>query len=80
LGSALFAAQTTMQATTQAISKLLEFCQTPRSREEIQAFMGFKDRKHFRTEILNQLIGGHKLLLTIPDKPTSPKQKYYSKK
>ncbi|WP_048049169.1 Fic family protein, partial [Methanosarcina mazei] len=74
--------QATPQATPQAendkINALLEYCIEPRSREEIQEFMGLKDRKHFRLEILNPLIQEGKLFLTIPDKPNSPNQKYYS--
>ena len=66
----------TPQATPQ-VEKLLEFCREPRSREEMQNFLGLKDRKYFRTGILNGLIKKGALLLTIPDKPNSPKQKYY---
>ncbi|WP_048103002.1 Fic family protein [Methanosarcina barkeri] len=61
------------------MNALLKYCIEPRSREEIQNFMGLKDRKHLRLEILNPLIQEGKLLLTIPEKPTSPNQKYYSK-
>lgn len=79
--------QATLQATPQAtqenvtnkIAALLEYCIEPRSRVEIQEFMGLKDREYFRLEILNPLIREGKLLLTIPEKPTSPNQKYYSK-
>lgn len=75
--------QATDQGTNQAtdeIKKLLEFCKVPRSREELQAFMNLNNRGYFRTKILNPLIKGSLLKLTIPDKPTSPKQKYYSEK
>lgn len=72
--------QATNQATDQADSeteRILEFCRVPRSRDEIQEFMNFKNRGYFRTKILSPLIKGGLLKLTIPDKPTSPKQKYY---
>lgn len=75
--------QATDQATNQAddeTKKLLEFCKVPRSRDEMQEFMNLNNRGYFRTKILNPLIKGGLLKLTIPDKPTSPKQKYYSKK
>ncbi|MCB2300139.1 Fic family protein [Clostridium tagluense] len=49
-------------------------------REEMQAFMNLNNRGYFRTTILNPLIKGSLLKLTIPDKPTSPRQKYYSEK
>ncbi len=70
-----------MQATNQAdegIIKLLKFCMIPRSRKEIQEFMNYSNRGYFRTIILNPLIKGGLLKLTMPEKPTSPKQKYYS--
>ena len=73
--------QVTEQATEQAdeeINKLLEFCKVPRSRSEMQKFMQLNHREHFRTKVLNPLIKGGLLKLTIPDKPTSPKQKYYT--
>lgn len=42
--------------------------------------MGLKDREYFRRKILNPLIDEGILKLTIPDKPRSPKQKYFSNK
>jgi hypothetical protein len=41
--------------------------------------MNYKHRAYFRSKILAPLIKGGLLKLTIPDKPTSPNQKYYSK-
>ncbi|MFH1769428.1 MAG: Fic family protein, partial [Parcubacteria group bacterium] len=69
------------QATPQAeqVEKVLEFCKTPKSRKEIQEHIGLEDREHFRKEILNPLIEEGKLKLTIPEKRTSPNQKYISK-
>ncbi|RCW77339.1 Fic family protein [Saliterribacillus persicus] len=73
--------QATEQATEQAdneIEKLLEFCKVPRSRNEMQEFMGLYHREHFRSKVLIPLIKGGLIQLTIPEKPTSPNQKYYS--
>ncbi|MBU3176522.1 hypothetical protein KPL47_09060 [Clostridium estertheticum] len=75
--------QVTIQATMQAdeeVKVLLEYCEIPRSRSEMQVFMVLANRDYFRKNILNPLIKGGLLKLTIPDKPTSPKQKYYSEK
>ena len=75
--------QVTEQATEHAdeeINRLLEFCKVPRSRSEMQDFLKLKHREHFRSKILDPLIKGGLIKLTIPDKPTSPKQKYYSDK
>lgn len=70
----------TAQVTAQAESveeQVLAFCQQAKSRAEIQEHLGLKDREHFRKEILNPLLSGQ-LLRTLPDKPTSPKQKFYA--
>lgn len=72
-----FVSNSTEQA-TEEIKKLLEFCKVSRSRKEIQEFMGLSHRENFRTNILNPLIKGGLIKLTVPDKPTSPNQKYYS--
>jgi ATP-dependent DNA helicase RecG len=60
--------------------RILEFCQTPRTREEIQAFIKIKDREYFRKNFLQPLLKQGLLKPTIPDKPTSSKQKYYATK
>ncbi|MCK5509476.1 MAG: hypothetical protein KAI50_13270, partial [Desulfobacterales bacterium] len=65
----------TDQATMQA-EKILQFCLEPRSRDEIQSFLGIKNRDYFRKEILNPLIKEGKIAPTIPEKPSSPKQRY----
>ena len=72
----------TPQATMQdgRLKAILNFCEEPRSREEIQKYTGIKNRDYFRKEILNPLIEKGLLKLTIPDKPKSPKQKYMSSK
>ena len=56
--------------------KILEFCNTPRSRTEIKVFCGYKSASHFREKIMNPLLQGGQLIPTFPDKPNSPKQKY----
>lgn len=57
---------------------ILDYCKTPRTRGEIQLFLAISDRKYFRENILKPLLASGKILPTIPDKPTSPKQKYYT--
>jgi hypothetical protein len=58
------------------IRKILDFCKTPRNREEIQTHIGLNNRDYFRKEILVPLLQEGRLLATIPDKPNSPKQQY----
>ena len=56
--------------------RILEFCAEPKTREEIQTFMGISHREHFRAKILKPLLKSGKLKMTIPDKPNSRNQKY----
>ena len=56
--------------------RILEFCNTPRTRNEIKVFCGYKSLSHFREKIMNPLLVGGQLVPTIPEKPNSPKQKY----
>jgi len=74
--------QVTPQVTPQdeRVQRILEFCQISRTREEIQAFVNVKDREHFRKKFLQPLLKQGLLKPTIPEKPTSSKQKYYSTK
>lgn len=77
--------QVTEQATEQAteqeerMEKILNYCKEPKTTSEIMNYLKLTHREHFRSEILKPLIESGLLLLTVPDKPNSPKQKYYSK-
>ena len=51
-------------------------CRAPRTAKEIMALLGLKHRKTFRTNYLQPLLDAGWLEMTIPDKPTSSKQKY----
>lgn len=54
---------------------ILEFCETPRSREEIIKFTG-KSRTYTMTKIIQPLIDKGLMKFTIPEKPKSSKQKF----
>ena len=59
-------------------AELLDFCNTPRSREEIKNF--FKGRlsiNYVMSDIVKPLVAEGKLKLTLPDKPKSRNQRYY---
>jgi len=58
--------------------KILLFCREPKSRKSIQEHLKLKNRDHFRKKILLPLIESKQLLLTHPDKPTSPNQQFYT--
>ena len=72
--------QATPQATPQdeREKQIAAFCQIPRSRKEISEYLGIKDRKYVK-EILDSMIKKGLITMTLPDKPTSPKQKYVTK-
>ena len=42
-------------------------------------FMGLENRQHFVKRYLHPLLDDGKLVMTIPDKPNSPNQKYITK-
>ncbi|QEY59730.1 hypothetical protein FXF61_11435 [Pseudomonas sp. C27(2019)] len=76
--------QVSPQDTPQAVREILDrftglsiFCQQPRSRAELQEFCALKDREHFRKAVLVPLLEAGWLQRSLPDKPNSPKQKYF---
>ena len=58
-------------------TSLLEFCQTPRTRDEITTFVG-KSRNYVISHVITPLLKSGELKMTNPDKPKSPTQKYFS--
>lgn len=66
----------TINLDAERLNALLDYCSEPRSRDEMQGFCGIKTREYFRKKILVPMIKSGKVRLTIPDKPSSPKQKY----
>ncbi len=60
------------------ISALLEYCKEPRDRDEMMEFLGIKHRTTFRSNYLNPLLNEGKIAMTMPDKPRSKNQKFYS--
>ena len=58
------------------MKSLIEYCNVPRTREEMQEYLGISNRGHFRTRILKPLMKNGRLQMTIPDKPNSRNQRY----
>ena len=58
------------------MEKVLSFCDTAKTRNEIQDFIGISSRRFFAENILKPLLASGKLQMTIPDKPNSRNQKY----
>ena len=62
--------------TAQVTAQVVRHCRRPRFVNEIMEFLGLKHRKTFRVNYLQPLMEAGWLEMTIPDKPTSGKQKY----
>jgi ATP-dependent DNA helicase RecG len=60
------------------VMMILDFCKEPKSLPEIMDKFGFESRTSFRRKYLNVLIADKRLKMTLPDKPKSKNQKYYS--
>lgn len=58
------------------IRDLIQFCSVPRSRKEMQEFMGLAGRRNFSEKYIKPLLEMGKIKMTIPDKPNSGNQKY----
>ena len=58
------------------IQDLIQFCSVPRSRTEMQEFMGLAGRRNFSEKYIKPLLEMGKIKMTIPDKPNSRNQKY----
>ncbi len=59
---------------------IMAFCLTPKSREEIAAFLGKKTVSYAIKSYITPLVKEGKILLTNPSSPKSPSQKYYTNK
>ena len=58
--------------------QILNYCNTPRSREELADKFAFEAPSYFIKTYITPLIKDGKIKMTIPDKPKSKFQKYYS--
>ena len=58
------------------IQDLIQFCTIPRSRKEMQEFMGLVGRRNFSEKYIKPLLIAGKIEMTVPDKPNSRNQKY----
>ncbi len=54
---------------------IVAFCSIPRSRDELQKFTGYS-RYYTMSKLVQPLIDSGKIMMTIPDKPKSTKQRY----
>ncbi len=61
-----------------SMQELLIFCQNPRSRDDIAAFLGIKTKFYIMEKYINPLIEHGDLKMTLPEKPQSKLQRYYT--
>lgn len=59
------------------MSRIIEFCREPKSASEIMQEFGL-ERSYFRRHYLNKMLKLKIIKRTVPDKPSSKNQKYYS--
>lgn len=57
------------------ISSILTYCRTPRSRNELQSYVGMS-RAYVMKKYIQPLLNDGKLRMTLPDKPQSSFQRY----
>jgi ATP-dependent DNA helicase RecG len=67
--------QVTPQATPQ-VKNFLLVCDGEKTSKELMREMDLKDRKYFRTNILNSSLEQELIEMTMPEKPNHPNQKY----
>ena len=61
------------------IEALIEYCKIPRSRDEICAFLGVSSKTYAINTYVMPLVEKGIMGLSVPDRPRSQKQKYYTK-
>lgn len=63
----------------QDVNKLIiDFCKEPKSIQEIMDEFNFDSRTSFRRKYLTPMLKNGVLKMTIPEKPSSKNQKYFS--
>lgn len=61
------------------IKEIIDFCEQPRSKQEIIEHLGFSSIRHFNERYIKKLLKSGQLVMTIPDKPNSKKPKVREK-
>lgn len=61
-----------------SMEELLQFCVQPRTKTEIAEYMGVKTLYYAMKKYVNPLLESRRLAMTLPEKPQSKLQKYYT--
>ncbi len=59
--------------------RIIAFCRTPKSREEIAEELGFTAISYMMSKYVSPLLTAGKLKITIPDRPKSKNQRYFAR-
>ena len=57
---------------------LIEFCRVPRTRAEIVAYLAIPSAQYALRRYLDPLVRAKVIMMTIPDKPRSSNQMFYT--
>ena len=60
------------------VKAIIAFCSEPKSAKEIVEKFAFPNRLYLKRHFLDEMLMNKKLKMTLPDKPSSRNQKYYS--
>ena len=60
------------------VEAIISFCAEPKSAKEIVEKFAFPNRLYLKRHFLDEMLMKRKLKMTLPDKPSSRNQKYYS--
>ena len=60
------------------VKAIIAFCSEPKSAREIVGKFAFPNRLYLKRHFLDKMLMSKELKMTLPDKPSSRNQKYYS--
>lgn len=60
------------------VNAIIAFCSEPKSSKEIVEKFRFPNRLYLKRHFLDRMLMSKELKMTLPDKPSSRNQKYYS--
>ncbi len=70
-------AGTKLASSWHQVNRMLEFCEEPKSIQEIMEIAEWRDRSKFRKKFIRVFLETGLLEMVVPEKPNSPNQKYY---
>ena len=73
-------AGTEVEVAAPTAQDLLDFCEIPRTRAEIAAFLGIATVGYVQRRYIVPLLASGILHMTLPDMPRSRKQRYYTRR